>query len=224
MGVGVQMSTIRLVLLSVPVVVAVNAVAAPTASAGMPAYTTPAGGLITGLLLILSLTRIQQARLTSKLAGVNIEIVCKHKHTVGWIHNSTSGGALGLFLAHYLECEVPKPAAGNCKIRNGLFHLHAKSLLLLNGQGGYKEEYAPAEGIGHFFVLVIEGCSNSALNGEFDFGGTLLAEVNSVTLDLEFTETSGSRLKFGANAATYIDQIQSLMEGTTEGIMVENGF
>jgi hypothetical protein len=218
-----SMSKVRLVLLSMLAALAASAAVTATASAGMPAYTTPAGGLIAGLLLILSLTR-NNARLTSKLAGVNIEITCTHKHTVGWIHNSINGDALGLVLAHYLECTMPKPAAGNCKIKNGLIHVHSRVLLLLNGKGGYKEEYTPAEGSNKFALIGVEGCNNSALNGEFEVTGTAVAEVNNTTLELEFTETSGSNLKLGANAAQYIDTVKPLMEGTTEGIMVENGF
>jgi hypothetical protein len=215
-----SMTKIRLVLLSLLAVLAVSAIASASASAVMPAFTTAAGGLITGLLKITS-THTENAILTSKIAGVPIEIVCAEEHGSGWIENSAATGmGLSFALVHYLSCTMPKPAAGNCLVKNMLVHVTAHDLLILNGTG-FRDEFAAEPGP-NFTEITVESCSNSALDGTFPVKGTALAEVNNANLTLEFTETSGSTLKLGLIAATYTDTVKVEMENGG-GIMVESG-
>jgi hypothetical protein len=185
----------------------------------MPALTTEAGNLVTGLLNVLGLGRSNSV-FKSKLAGVAIEFICERMHAAGRVENSTLRGmGVGAVLVHYLECTVPKPAAGNCKIHNELIQVAARGLMLL-AESGFKVEFQP-EGP-NFTEVTIEGCSNSALDGTFSVTGTVVAAVNNTTLDLEFTETSGSSLRCGVNAATYTDTIKGEMEGGG-GLMAEAG-
>jgi hypothetical protein len=216
------MSKIRLILLSLLGVLAAGAVASASASATMPAITDGAGNLITNHLEITALKTgtSPESVLKSKLAGVNIEIVCEHEQVTGWILN-TGDHALGFSLAHYLKCTMPKPAAGNCKIQNELIHVETHVLVLLGGGTGFKQEFHPEKNP-YFTLIVVQSCSNVALNGTFEVNGFAVAEANNTTLELNFTETSGSNLKFGGNAATYTDKIKPEMVGGG-GLMVENG-
>jgi hypothetical protein len=214
-----EMTRLKLLMITLLVAVAASGIMSASASATMPAVTTASGALITNHLEILAL-KSGNAVLKSKLAGVNLEIVCEHEHVTGWILN-TGDHALGFSLAHFLKCTMPKPAAGNCTIQNELIHVEAHFLLLLGGGTGFKEELH-TEKNPYFTLLVVQNCSNAALNGTFEVNGFAVAEANNTTLELEFSETSGSALKFGGNAATYIDKIKPEMLGGG-GFMIENG-
>jgi hypothetical protein len=210
------MSKIRLVLLSLLAVFVASAMASASASATMPAYTTPSGALITNHLEFLALRVVGNSVLKSTLAGVKIEIACEHVHVDGFIL-----GTLGLALAHYLKCTMPKPAESGCLVHNELVFVHTHTLLLLNGSGGYKVLFAPESG--NFTEITIDGCTNTGLNGTFPVEGSVAALVDNTNLELLFHKESGDELKFGGNAATYEDKIKPLMLGSSEGIMVEDG-
>ena len=213
-----SMSKIRLILLGLSAVLAVSAVAAVSAAATvMPAYTSTNGSLIAGLLKILG-THLGNAVLAATLAGVSFEIVCAQEHISGWIENSTvTGMGLSFGLAHYLKCTIPKPA--ECKVHNELIHIPTHDLLLLTASG-FSDEFRPEGTV--FAEVTIESCSVGALNGTFTVTGFAVGVVNNNASEAEFTNTSGSSLKFGGNAAKYTDVIKIEMEGGG-GLMVENG-
>jgi hypothetical protein len=188
-------------------------------STTMPAYTTSSGALITDHLEFLALRNIGNSVLKSTLAGVKIEIACAHVHIDGWIL-----GTLGLALAHYLKCTMPKPSEGGCLVHNNLISVHAHTSLLLNDSGGYEVLFAPESG--NFTEIIIDGCTNTGLNGTFPVEGSVAALANNNTLELEFHKESGDQLVFAGNHATYEDKIKPVMVGSiedAEGIMVEDG-
>jgi hypothetical protein len=221
------MSKIRLVLLSLLAVLAMSAVASASASAVMPAFTHPDGSLITGSLKVLS-THLGTSVLKMTVAGVAMEIQCTGFHGTGTLENSaTKGDGLGLALVHYLECSVTAPAGQGCLVQNHLVHVHSHVLLLLSATPGlYNADFTPESGA-TFASITIEKCTNTGLNNTFKVNGFAEAMVNNTTLELEFTNTSGSKLTFGGNPAEYLDTVKPEMENSNGaadgGIMVENG-
>jgi hypothetical protein len=202
------MSKIRLVFLSALAVVAVSAVAVASASAAMPAYS------------INSLLTVESKKLTAAsavlegtLAGVKVKIECETEKGSGEIENSSvTGTGLSNATVHYTQCTVAAPAGQGCLVNNGLVLVTAHDALELGGPTSFKDKFSPGPGL-PFTTISIDGCTTTALNGNFNVTGTATALANNANSTLEFTTTSGSALKFGGNPATYVDTVLVLMAG-----------
>ena len=217
------MYKIRLVVFSVFAILAVSAVASVSASAIMPAYDVN-GTLVVGHLHVL-ITKAEQsgkAVLKGTLAGVKVTIECEEENGLGTVNNLNAMGESTATL-HYLKCAVAAPAGQGCLVLNELVQVAPTNdlLLLLTPSAGYRDDFTPAAGTA-FAAILIDHCTTEALNGTFNVTGAAAAEVNNATSNLEFTEKSGSALKFGGNAATYVDTIHVLTLGG-QRVLVENG-
>ena len=191
----------------------------------MPAYTNSSGVLIAGTLAveIKKVSGSGNAKLEGTLAGVKVVIECEEEKGAGTVENSlVAKKGLSSSSVHYLHCFVTKPAGQGCLVLNELIQTVSTTALLLLLNEGYRNDLSPTTGTA-FTSILIDKCTTTALNGTFTVTGTLAAEINNATSSREFTSTSGSALKFGGNAATYIDNVQVLMEGGGK-IGVENGF
>ena len=190
----------------------------------MPCYTTENGSLVTGSLKVDSKKTGGNGILKATLAGVKLTIECGEESGSGTIENSTvSKMGEGSISFHYLKCTVAAPAGQNCLVLGELVRYSSTKdlLLLLTPSAGYRDDFSPGSGT-IFTTVLIDHCTTEALNGSFNLTGTMAAEVNNATSSLEFTSQSGSVLKFGGNAAEYLDTVQILMEGGGK-IGVEKG-
>lgn len=205
------MSKVRLILLGLLTALAVGAIASASASASGPyAYLKGGSSPLMGS-LELQFTQLSPAVMKSKLAGVNIEIFCETSTSTGSVENVLTSGVehfLGLHLVHFLKCTMPKPAAGECKVHNELIHVHVHVL----GIPGPAVEATPEQNP-YLTLVTVENCRNSSLNGTYEVTGTLVASANNTDSTIEYTETSGSNLKVGANAAVFLDTFQIEMKG-----------
>jgi hypothetical protein len=208
------MSRWKLVFLSLFAVVAMSAVASASASA-LEFYNS-SGKLIEGLLPIVSLGGLQ--RLEGEVAGVKLEIHCKHVHNFGSIHNGIGAGGilmgLGWVILIYLECTIhsPKPkTVEGCVVPGGQIETAELSELAITQSSKPYIEFAPKTGT-DFVTIPFEGCKNTGLNGGHEVTGLARAEVNNATSEV-IAKTGAGELDFAGIEARYAGSAVVEMEG-----------
>jgi hypothetical protein len=216
------MSRWKLIFLSLFAVVAMGAVASASASA-LEFYVN--GTLLNQLLQIILLGGLQ--RLAGEVAGVKLEVHCKHLDGNGSIHNGLGAGSmlmgLGLALFLYLECTVHAPKQKNVegcevaeeKVATGRIHNFVKLLTItLPGTTEPAIEFTPDGGTS-FVTIEFINCKNTGLNGGHEVTGFADGMVNNATHEV-IAKTGEKELVFAGNEATY--------EGSAVVEMVGGGF
>jgi hypothetical protein len=200
------MSRLKLASISILGLLIAFAIAPTYASAESALWANEEEEFEVGARLTTAYTGAGTMLLKGKIAGVNVEIACTEEHSLGWIENSASTGmGLGSAPLHYLSCSMLKPAGGNCKVQNSLVGLTTRHLTVVPGEE-VQDEFTPETG-SNLGEIVVESCSNSALNGTYPLTGSATAEIKNETSSLEFTEKSGSKLKLAANTATLVSTV-----------------
>jgi hypothetical protein len=164
----------------------------------------------------------KSATLVSSSAGVAVEITCKIVKATGTARNIIDGAGVmqvhgtGVTV-HYEECEVLKPAKGECLIVGG--KITTEPITSTTFENGAEEgvEFKPA-GATPFVTITFEKCKNAALNKAFPVQGSVKATASGATLDVT-PATSEKTLTFGGEVAKLTQTTTQKMEevGGTEG-------
>lgn len=138
--------------------------------------------------------------LPTTVAGVKFKVECTTLSGEGNIENQEVEGtpriAGGEIKLEFSGCTVTEPAGKGCKVAEPINSAELKS-----ETSGLKTIYGPASGE-TFMTMTVSGCSIAALNGEKKVTGKAVGINEEATPETtEFTETSGSELKFAGNAA-----------------------
>lgn len=155
------------------------------------------------------------------VGGVKFKIVCTALGGTATAENTEAAGEMkivGTGVAEYSGCSVSEPAGKSCVVANPI-----KTVELSSTTKEMKFTYTPKSGE-KFTTIVVSGCTVTALNGEKEVKGTAVAEVEEPGTGTEmgtagttqkFTETSGSTLTFGGQAATFLGSLHySTANGT----------
>lgn len=142
------------------------------------------------------------AELSATVAGTKILILCDKASTTGKIELKNKDVSLPV---KFTECKVFEPAG--CTIPATLETPELNSELQVTGEKVY-DKSAPNAG-NTFFTVAITGCADE---GSFKVTGNMRCEVSepeieAVKLPCEYSEESGSELKFGANVATFTEDM-----------------
>jgi hypothetical protein len=144
--------------------------------------------------------------LAATVAGVKFKISCTGESGTAELENTGSGTSsqvLGsAIVVNYEGCTVVEPKEKGCKVPSTIT---TNSLKAETPKETMKTVYTPTTGE-TFVTIVVSGCSSEALNGSKPVTGSATSLVpEGVMGELqEFTSTSGSALKFGGQAATFI--------------------
>ncbi len=195
----------RLILMGLFAVLAVSAVASPSASA-LQWYVN--GVLLPGVLEVEG-EQLGNGILKAKIAGVAAEVVCRESSGSGTIDNGGSPAlGLGLGVVDFKQCTAPKPAG--CSILNGLLVSTAK--LDLGTIGGESYALLLPDPSGSVFTLIpVRGCSEEA---NYIVEGELVGLVNNARRTVEFTKGApNNKLKLGGKEAELEADVFVLMKG-----------
>jgi hypothetical protein len=139
--------------------------------------------------------------ISATIAGVNFKVECNTLSGEENAENQEAGEVKKVAgKESHIElsgCAVTAPAGKGCKVSEPI-----KSTELISETSGLKSIYTPASGE-TFLTATVSGCSIAALNGEKSLTGKAVGINEEATpATTEFTETSGSELKFGGQVAT----------------------
>jgi hypothetical protein len=156
-------------------------------------------------------TQTSAFTLAATVAGVKFKIECSTLNGTGEGENSGEVFVGKNIVEVFSGCAVTEPAGKGCTV--------TKEITTNTLKAETKEmnvNFTPA--VSETFVTItISGCSVGALNGEKPVTGSASAVFTEEAPNTaEFTATSGSVLKFGGQAATFIGKAHSkTAEGTT---------
>jgi hypothetical protein len=201
------MSRFRLMLLGLSVALVVSAGASASASAVTMVWIKGGVELPKGEKVV---AKSHGGPFTIKgtIAGIKVEIRCTRESGEGWVENPLGEkNGKGLLKMSFTECSTPKPPGKGCKVIEPLVIKAILEPFLKSGSPGViffrftKEPEALVLG-----DVTFASCEDAALDGEYPLEGSIAAKSKNGEEEgsLEFTETSGSELKFAGNAATFV--------------------
>jgi hypothetical protein len=151
--------------------------------------------------------------------GVHFEIKCTSQSGTGMSANvEPSAGVMHIkgsaITVTYEGCTAfTEGVEGVCTVATNLTTNSLKSTTV---SGTMSQKYEPTSGTTFFTILVGGASCPVALKGNKSFTGQLTAGINEATGVQEFTETSGSALKFGGQTAKFISNNKFCTEDGTQ--------
>jgi hypothetical protein len=136
---------------------------------------------------------------------VKFKITCTGESGSGELENTGSGSSSQIIgssiFVSYEGCTVTEPSGKGCTVPSTLT---TNSLKAETPKETMNTVYKPTSGE-TFITIPVSGCSSGALNGEKPVTGSATSITEAGTPKVqEFTSSSGSALKFGGQAATFI--------------------
>jgi|SRR5579875_1046912 len=203
------MSRAKLALASVLVVFAVGAVSSASAMAAGQWYIN--GSKFTGEESIEG-NQTGTSTLEMTISGIKTKISCTAATGTGKIKESNKDTSSAI---KFTGCTVAEPSG--CKTTSEIKTTATKTELEVEGEKVF-DKYTPESGE-TFTTIPIEGC---AVEGSYKVTGSARCEIQSpkteaVEKECAFSSSTGSKLKFGANTATFTGKFLYKLTGTNKG-------
>jgi hypothetical protein len=151
----------------------------------------------------------EPAILTSKIAGVEVELKCTTVASRGIgetneiigppITHTISGNSI---IVTYSGCTVPKPVGQECKVKAGQFVTNG--LIAMDEEMGIRFTAPVIGGVKLFTTITIEGCKTAGFNGEKKVTGSVLGTPFGATLKVLMPFGPESTLEFAGQKAGLI--------------------
>jgi len=199
----------RLTLVAVLAVCLLNAVSAASAMAAGQWYIN--GSKFTGKESAEG-NQSGSASVEMTISGIKTKITCTSASATGELKESNKDANKASTLT---GCKVAEPSG--CKTTETIKTAETKSELEVEGEKVF-DKFVPTSGE-TFATVSIEGC---AIEGTYKATGSSRCEVQNpnteaVEKECVFSASSGSKLKFGSNPATWIEKIILFLTGTNKG-------
>jgi hypothetical protein len=207
MEASIEMSRMKLIIVSILIVLAASAVASASVSAlhwRFQGARLPEGQRLN----VMSVGGISIFK--TKAHGIKIEKECKKELDKGWIENPVGGGnGVDLVTSEFEECEVLKPAGLGCTVKEPIV-IKANTELVTIG-GAIWDKFTPDPAGEPFVVLILENCTGSAavLNGSYNLEGKTNGKVENSTSTLKFSATENDELTFAGESETFEGEVET---------------